>query len=139
MVGREAAFLSWRSPKLPAVRRLIGIALGVLGACVLLMIVTWLTQDVLPGSVNGGSLRLAVAEQSRSAASGSPCHRERPSGAWSCDVWDTEGSGVVTYRVVVRSGSSCWHGRLVANGGEGPMPRTIHGCVHLWQPGGLLF
>jgi hypothetical protein len=119
-------------------RRSFRIALGVLAAGLLLMTAAWLARSVLHGPVNGDSLRFAVVERSGSAdalldSTETPCRQHGPRGTWICVVGDAEGSGSVAYRVVVRPDSSCWRGRLVRDVGEGPMPRRIRGCVHLWQ------
>ena len=91
----------------------------------------------LHGSVRPGSLHEAVERESGSAGTilgGSDrCHRLHARRAWTCSVADSAGSGGVDYRVRVRSGSSCFDGRMTAGYGEGTMPKRIDGCVYRWQ------
>lgn len=114
------------------------IARGVLGAGLLLASCALLARFVLHGPVNGRSLQRAVVLESGSADdslgdTGARCRPLRLRGEWACLVGDSEGSGSVAYRIVVRPDSSCWDGRATRDDSEGPMPQTIRGCVHLWQ------
>ena len=106
-------------------------------AGLLLASVALIARFVLHGPVNGRSLHQAVVRESDSAEilfdSEGKCRPLESRGTWRCVVSDDQGSGSVAYRVVVSPDSSCWEGRLTSDGGEGPMPQRIHGCVHLWQ------
>ena len=62
-----------------------------------------------------------------------PCVR-RSSQTWRCEVWDSEGSGSVTY-IVAMDGRRCWHARSVggsaASAEGGPLRDPASGCVML--------
>jgi hypothetical protein len=107
-----------------------------LAACVLLgMTGTVVAGSTLHGPVDARTLMLSVIEATDSTQEilepGRTC---RPRGAltWSCTVLDDEGSSQGTYRVVLRSGSSCWDARLLGPSNPG-LPRAASRCVHRWE------
>lgn len=95
-----------------------------------------LARFVIHGPVSGSALVDAVERESDSAGQvlddDGRC-RELRNLIWRCSVTDQEGSGGATYRVRLRSDSSCWDARLAADGPEGGMSETLTGCVYLWQ------
>lgn len=110
-------------------RRLGAIVVGVLA---LLGLYLLLATFVLHGPVNERSLVRSVSGVAGSAAEPfRGCDRDdaQPH-AWTCAVYDKEGSGGGRYRVTVRHESSCWRAVLVRDQftSEG-MPRTLDGCV----------
>jgi len=59
-----------------------------------------------------------------------PCAR-RPDGTSICEIYDSQGSGLIAYSV--RLAGRCWRARKVAGAYETgrPMPRRPAGCVSL--------
>lgn len=108
--------------------RLILIALLVVGAA---SAARW----VIHGPVNRDSLAEAVAIEAGSSFTGSQCTLVRASGKWVCGITSREGSGTVTYELKMKDDSACFDGVKVASNSEPPEdePKTISGCVHLWQ------
>lgn len=90
---------------------------------------------VLHGPVNSDSLAEAVAIEAGSLSSGSGCTFVKKSQTWVCEIPSREGSGSVTYELTMKDDSSCFDGVKVASESEPPEdePKTISGCVHLWQ------
>lgn len=95
-----------------------------------------LARFVLHGPVDRKTLAVSVTLRSGSVGplvdKWGACAR-RTRSTWRCTVVDTGDSGGATYRIDVRSGSSCWRGRLARDFSEAGMPREIAGCVHRWQ------
>lgn len=113
------------------------IVVGIAAVIVLFFAYAALARWVLHGPVHGASLQRSVELAAGSSvlleSTRRGCRRLPATGAWRCSVSDAGGSGDVRYEVRVEPDSSCWSARLLDRGGEGPMPRTVDGCVHRWQ------
>jgi hypothetical protein len=108
------------------------VVIAMLAGAVLFVAYALLARFVLHGPVTGRSLGVSVAHVSGSAPFGPPVCERASSAQWSCSVF--QGSGNADYRVRVRSGSSCWHGRLVGDAASASgIPDQISGCVFRWQ------
>lgn len=90
---------------------------------------------VVHGPVNSDSLAEAVAIEAGASFPGSGCTFVKKSRTWICMISSREGSGTVTYELTMQDDSSCFDGVKVASDSEPPEdePKTISGCVHLWQ------
>jgi hypothetical protein len=108
------------------------LVVAMLAAAVLFFAYALLARFVLHGQVTGESLGVSVAQASGSAPFGPPVCERDSDAEWSCSVF--QGSDSDDYRVRVRTGSSCWDGRLVRNSrSETGSPDRISGCVFRWQ------
>jgi hypothetical protein len=56
----------------------------------------------------------------------------RDGDVWSCSRWESQFSGTVSYRVAVDD-FGCWKAVRTGYGGEGSSPKTISGCVTLYD------
>ena len=113
---------------------LVVLLVAVLGAGVFAV----LARFVLHGEVTPRSLFVSVEDASGSAGlifkDEGRCRPWRGrEGLWRCTVRDAAGSGGATYRVRMRSGSSCWDARLTDDDSEGTMPEMLDGCVYRWE------
>jgi hypothetical protein len=117
-------------------RKRIGVLAG--AAVLTFMAYALLAATVLNGPVTAGPLATSV---NRTIDVGSQIYDDaygcRPDGrarTWVCNVPDSD-SGVVSYRVTVRTGTSCWDARLLNKHPEqtAGMPDTATGCVRRWQ------
>lgn len=104
-------------------------AAGVFAAAAVLM------HSVLRGPVTGESMYISVSDKAESndLYAGSDRCRQRSARQWECSVFDQDGSGSASYRVVVDEDRSCWRAVLLKDDSEDEMPRTRRSCIHRWQ------
>lgn len=79
--------------------------------------------------VDGGSLQSSVGND---VLLDPPRDCEREGRIWWCSRWDNQSSGTVSYRVKVNR-VGCWQAVRIGYAGEGGSPKTISGCVNLYD------
>jgi len=96
-----------------------------------------LARYLLHGPVSASRLFVSVAQASDSGGGsvGAPglCRRIAAPRGWLCQVPDRRAYGVVSYRVGIRCGGSCWAAQITDDYTESGMPKRVDGCVHRWQ------
>ena len=78
--------------------------------------------------VDGSALQYSVGS-SFLDSSPQPCQRHAQS--WTCDVYDSEDSGDVPYRVKMHR-LGCWTATRIGSFGE-PSEKRLSGCVTIWD------
>jgi hypothetical protein len=58
------------------------------------------------------------------------CASDRP-GRWTCVIPDPARRTLTEYRL--RADGHCWSGRRDGDGGGQPLPRSVRGCVGMWD------
>jgi hypothetical protein len=119
------------SVKLSGVRLLLGLAFRMFAALVVVGVVATLALAYLPsvGRPSAKAIETSVFDEIGGIDLGSDgCRTVRPRRVWRCDVFDTDTSVMVRYRVEMR-GKRCWRARRTGYGRV--LPRSAEGCVRL--------